>query len=187
MIDPTNRTTIMIYSNNLIDLLMVCQMVSPTSSNVLSQFTYNSQHLPLRVVDAAGQTNSFGYNTNGLLLTATNALGETATLNYDTNSYLTDIVVGKSPLFATNSFTYDGYGRLRTSTDTAGYTLTFDYDALDRPTKVTYPDGTYDQVVYRLLDPVLRKDRRGHWAATTYDPLRRVTDIQDSLGERVGS
>src|SRR5206468_2235454 len=79
MIDPTNRTTIMIYSNNLIDLLKVCQMVSPTSSNVLAQFTYNSQHLPLSVIDAAGQTNSFGYNTNGLLLAATNALGETAT------------------------------------------------------------------------------------------------------------
>ncbi len=81
----------------------------------------------------------------------------------------------------TNSFSYDGYGRIRSTSDSEGYTLTFDYDAMDRPTKITYPDNTFEQVVYRWLDPVLRKDRRGHWSATTYDPLRRVTDVQDSL------
>src|SRR5207245_1039412 len=51
----------------------------------------------------------------------------------------------------------------------------------NRPTQITYPDNTFDQIVYRFLDPVLRKDRRGHWTSTSYDALRRVTEIQDSL------
>jgi YD repeat-containing protein len=82
---------------------------------------------------------------------------------------------------ATTGFTYDGTNRVRTVTDAEGYSVTFDYDALDRPLKVTYPDGTFEQIVYKNLDPVLQKDRRGHWTATYYDALRRVTDAQDAL------
>ncbi len=108
-------------------------------TNVLGQFTYNSQHLPLMAVDAAGQTNYFGYNTNGQLTAITNALNQVTTLSYDTNACLTNIL-GALP-GATANFTYDGYGRLQTATDSEGYTVTYDYDALNRPTKVTYPDG----------------------------------------------
>ena len=48
-------------------------------------------------------------------------------------------------------------------------------------TKISHPDGTYEQIVYQYLDPVLRRDRRGHWTSTSYDTLRRVRDIRDSL------
>jgi RHS repeat-associated protein len=66
-------------------------------------------------------------------------------------------------------------------TDSEGYTVTYDYDALDRRVKVSYPDGTFEQIVYKWQDPILRKDRRGHWTQIVYDPLRRITDIQDAL------
>jgi len=49
-------------------LLEVRQAVGATNE-LLSRFTYNSQHLPLTAVDAAGQTNTFGYSANGQLLT----------------------------------------------------------------------------------------------------------------------
>jgi YD repeat-containing protein len=62
---------------------------------------------------------------------------------------------------ATTSFTYDGYGRLRTTRDADSYPTTTDYDALDRPTRVTYPDSTYEETTYDRLDAVQRRDRRG--------------------------
>jgi RHS repeat-associated protein len=136
----------------------------------------------LTAADAAGQTNYFAYNAFGELTAITNALNQVTTMAYDTNGYLTNIT-GALP-GATTSFTYDGYGRVHTVTDSQGYTLTTYYDAADRPTKVTYPDGTFAQVVYSRLDPILAKDRRGHWSTRLYDPLRRVTDTVDALGRR---
>jgi RHS repeat-associated protein len=183
VIDPTNRTTGFVYDANNVDLLQVYQMVGTTSSNVLGQFTYNSQHLPLTTVDAAGKTSFFGYNTNGQLLALTNALNEIVLLKYNTNGYLTNIVTGTTTsLLSTNKFTYDGYGRVRTVTDPLGYTVTASYDAADRPTNITYLDGTYQQVVYNFLDPVLARDRNGHWTSMAYDPLRHLTDMYDNLG-----
>jgi len=189
LVDPIGRTTTNAYATNNIDLTATYQQVNSTNQ-LLARFTYNTAHLPLTAIDASGKTNFFGYNSFGQLISATNALNETLTLNYNSTNYLTNIVRGKvtgsghsltyTPV-ATNSFTYDAYGRLRTATDFDGYAFTFDYDALDRPTKITYPDSSFEQIVYRALDPVLRKDRRGHWTQTTYDSLRRVTDVQDSL------
>ncbi|TAL04809.1 MAG: hypothetical protein EPO07_04705, partial [Verrucomicrobia bacterium] len=188
--DPSGRVSTNTYASNGIDLTELRQKVG-TGTQLLAKFTYNSLHLPLTAVDAAGQTTSFGYNSSGQITAATNALDETLAVNYNTNSYPTNVIWGKlTPgnghsftwaALKTNSFTWDGYGRVRTATDEAGYTLTFDYDAADRPTKITYPDNTFEQVVYRFLDPVLNKDRRGHWTAMSYDQLRRVTDVQDSL------
>src|SRR6202044_1326294 len=83
---------------------------------------------------------------------------------------------------STNFFTYDGFGRLRTTADPLGYTLTYSYDNLDRVTNVTYMDGTYQQVIYDKLDPVLVRDRDGHWVAKVYDPLRHLTDVYDNAG-----
>ena len=37
--------------------------------------------------------------------------------------------------------------------DAAGQTNTFGYNALDQITKVTYPDETYEQIVYDKLHP----------------------------------
>ena len=186
MIDPVGRTTLYTYATNNIDLLSAAQL-NAGATNLLAQYTYNSQHLPLTSVDAAGQTNFFGYNTSGQLIAMTNALMETVSLNYTTNGYLTNVIAGVISnstwqALSTNGFTYDGYGRMRTVTDPLGYTVTTSYDAADRPTNITYMDGTYQQTVYNYLDPVLQRDRDGHWTAMAYDPLRHLTDTYDNLG-----
>jgi RHS repeat-associated protein len=178
--DPTNRVTGFIYDTNNIDLLQMYQKVSATSSNVLGSFTYNAAHLPLTAVDAAGQTNFFGYNAYGQLTALTNALGQTVTMAYDADGYLTNIL-GSLP-GSTTAFTYDDYGRVRTVTDSEGNSITTSYDAADRATNVTYLDGSYEQVVYNYLDPVLTRDRNGHWTAMQYDSLRHLTDTYDNGG-----
>jgi RHS repeat-associated protein len=178
-VDPAGRTTLFTYDSNEMDLLQVQQQNGGTT-DLLAQFTYNSQHLPLTAVDAAGQTNCFGYNASGQLVAATNALGQTLSLAYDANGYLTNIT-GALPE-AVTSFTYDGFGRVQTVTDSQGYTVAYDYDALDRPTKVTYPDASYEQIAYENLDPVLTRDRMGRWTAQTYDALRHLMAVEDALG-----
>ncbi len=186
--DPTNRVTGFIYDpTNNIDLLETYQMVSATSSNILNRYTYNASHLPLTFIDSSGLTNFYGYNQHGQLTAMTNSLKETISLIYDTNGYLTNLITGvvsngTYQSTGTNKFTYDAYGRINTTCDTIGYTTAYSYDADDRVTNITYMDGTYQQTVYNELDPILTRDRNGHWTASVYDALQRLTDTYDNAG-----
>lgn len=181
-VDPVGRTTLYNYASNQIDLLEVRQKTGPASSDRLALLTYNSQHLPLTMVDAAGQTYRATYNAQGQPLTLSDPLGETTTLSYDTNGYLLSI---DGALPGTNDvirFSYDGFGRMRTTTDTEGYTRAFEYDALDRLTRRTYPDGTYEQYVYDRLDLAATCDRLGRWTTNTFNAIRKIVQTRDPLG-----
>ena len=67
-------------------------------------------------------------------------------------------------------------------TDSAGYALLYDYDNLERVTKLTFPDGIFEQTIYNRLDPEQHRDRLGRWTYTTYDALRRPVSTYDALG-----
>lgn len=179
VVDPLGRTTVYRYDTNLVDLLEIRQTAGV--DDLLQSRTYNSQHLPLTVADGSGHTNVYTYNSSGQILTATNPRHETTTHNYATNGYLQSI---DGPLPGTNdttSFTYDGYGRLRTRTDSEGYTLTYEYDALDRRTRTTYPDATFEENTYSRLDRVASRDRNGRITQYGYDTLRHLTSVEDPL------
>jgi RHS repeat-associated protein len=135
------------------------------------------------MTDAAGQTSMVTYNAFGQVLTVTNPKNETTTNAYDSAGYLQSVT---GPITgATTSYTYDSYGRIRTVTDSDGYTVTTDYDGLDRPTRVAYPDGTYEDTTYDRLDAVGRRDRLGRWTRLTVDALQRVLATRDPLGRTV--
>ncbi|HTS18573.1 MAG TPA: RHS repeat-associated core domain-containing protein [Verrucomicrobiae bacterium] len=189
--DPLGRQTVYLYdTNNNIDLLQTQQAeISGSTTNfaTLSQFTYNSQHLPTSATDASGQTGTFTYNQYGQLTSVTNPLGQSATMFYDGDGYLTN-VVGAVP-GATTSLGYarDGgghvlFGRPTSITDSEGYSINLAYDAMDRVTNVTYPDGTTYQTLYNNLDPVATKDRLGRWTRSSYDADRRLVAVTDALG-----
>jgi len=183
--DPLGRAAIYNSYANGIDLQEIRQ-VNGQNTELLRSFTYNTQHQPLTVTDAAGQTTTYTYNAAGQVLTITTppragiSENRTTTYTYDTNGYLQTVtgpVTG-----ATTTYTYDGYGRIRTAADSESYAVTYDYDALDRPTKATYPDGTYHQTVYNRLDPEQLRDRNGNWTHIFNDALRRVVAVRDALG-----
>src|SRR5262249_46174294 len=96
--DPLGRIFSYVYANNGFDLLEVRQ-TRAGNNELLARMTYNGQHRPLTVVDAAGQANTFTYNARGQPLTATNPKGETVNHTYDTNGYL---VAVDGPLPGTN-------------------------------------------------------------------------------------
>ena len=88
------------------------------------------------------------------------------------------------PLPGTNDTvkaTYDAYGRTRTATDVSGYTLTFDYDNLDRITRITHPDSTFEQITYDRLDPIAFQDRAGRQTLFEYNNMRQMTKKTDPL------
>jgi YD repeat-containing protein len=188
--DPAGRVTSYVYDANGIDLLEVRQQTGGINE-LLSSYTYNSQHLPLTAKDASGQMTTYTYNAAGQVRTITNAKSEVTTYNYDANGYLQNIV-GALP-GAITSFAYDGFGRLRTTTDSEGYAVTIDYDAIGgdptktmgRVAKVTYPDGTYEGATYDRLDPEWTRDRLGRWSRKFYDALRHVVATQDALNRIV--
>src|SRR4029453_9270019 len=153
----------------------------------LASYTYNLQHLPLTITDALGKVTTYTYNTQGQVLTVLTpkaqgqSQGATTTFTYNPNGYLTQ-VSGPAP-GANTTFTYDAYGRRRTVTDPAGLVLTYDYDNVDRVTKVTYPDTTYEQTTYNRLDAEKRRDRLGRTTQTGYDAIRRPVMTRDALGQ----
>jgi len=179
VIDPMGRETDLTYDpSNLIDVIQVSQKNS-SGKDVLASYTYFSNHLPKTYTDASGQTTSYTYNSFGEILTVTDSKNETTTLAYDSSGYLKSItgpVTG-----ATTTFAYDAYGRVGSVTDSDGYSVGVAYDPADRPTKVTYPDGTYNQVIFNLLDPEWTRDRLGQWSLSLYDPLRRLILTRDPL------
>ncbi len=178
-IDPAGRTFKYSYDSNKVDLLEVRQKRGSTNE-LLAKFTYNSQHLPLTSKNASGLTTSYTYNNAGQLLTIKNPKKEVTTLDYDSKGYLKSIT--GAVLGFVVRFAYDVFGRVKTITDPEGYTITTDYDFLDRPTVITYPDSTYEQIVYDRLDVVHKRDRLGRWSHVIYDSLDRASARIDALG-----
>jgi RHS repeat-associated protein len=195
MTDPLGRVTTYVYAANGIDLLTVYQR-NPAGASLdpegqhadkIAALTYNAQHEPLTTTGASGKTTVYVYYPNGQVHTITNAKNEATTFAYDASGYLQSIT---GPIAgAITQFAYDGFGRLRTTTDSEGYTITVDYDAIggdstksmDRVAKVTYPDGTYEEITYDRLDPEWTRDRLGRWSQNFYDALRRLVVTQDPL------
>jgi len=180
-IDPLGRTFSYLYASNGIDLLEVRQ-TRLGNNELLSRMTYNSQHRPLTTVGANGQTNTFTYNARGQLLIEINPKGETTAYTYDTNGYLMAV---DGPLPGTNDVitaTYDALGRTVTKTDESGYTLMFEHDAMDRVTRITHPDSSFEQFTYDRLDVAVVKDRAGRQTLFEFDDVRQMKKKTDPLG-----
>jgi RHS repeat-associated protein len=180
-IDPLGRTFSLIYATNGIDLLEIRQ-TRAANDELLARVSYNTQHLPVTVVDAAGQTNWFTYNARGQLLTATDQKGQTTTFVYDADGHL-GIVNGPLPDSADRILlNYDIYSRVRAITDSSGYRVDLEYDDMDRLTRMTYPDGTFVVYTYDRLDLATVRDRAGREALFECDSMRHLKKTTDPLG-----
>lgn len=189
-VDPLGRVINYKYAGNEVDLLEV----RGPNNDLLAKITYDDQHRPLTQTDASGRTTTFSYGSQPKVQTVTNAKGEVTTYRYGNAAgavgagyYLVEI---DGPLAGNQdrtTFTYLN-GNLRTSTRYEGptsadqYTLTYDFDALNRLTRVTYPDGTFEENVYSKLDVQWRRDRGGKWTYSLHDSLGQLALERDPAG-----
>ncbi|GHT92823.1 hypothetical protein FACS1894116_03670 [Betaproteobacteria bacterium] len=103
-IDPLGRETKYDYAANGIDLTRA-QQKTATGWDTLIEITWNTQHRPLTVKDAAGRITQYTYNAAGQLTSQTNALNQTTSYSYDAAGRLTQI---KNPLnHVESTYTYD--------------------------------------------------------------------------------
>jgi RHS repeat-associated protein len=188
--DPMGRSTSYVYAANGFDLEEVRQTTG-ASNELLLKTTYDSfKHLPLTETDAAGQVTTYTYTIDSQIQTRKNAKNETTTYTYGGTVSAGYLETVKSPPFnsvsAITRFTYDSAKRIRTITDPDSYVVTIDYDNLDRKTKVTYPDATFEQFGYTdngsgamTLDLTASRDRRGLWTYRHYNANRQMDSITD--------
>jgi len=185
--DPMGRTIYMEYdSANQIDLLRVwrknaasCDIPNgiKTGCDLLAEYNYNPQHLPLTYTDAAKQLTQYGYNLWGQPLTITNALNQVTKFTYieDTanpNYRRLQTISRANRILA--SFTYDIVGRVKTARDAGGYVLAYGYDNLDRLLKTTYPDNTFEQLTYDKMEVGTKKDRMDRVTTYKYNAIRQL-------------
>jgi RHS repeat-associated protein len=175
-IDPKGRETTFIYFPNGLDLKEVHQERGATT-DLLASYTYWPNRRPQTVTDGAGQTTQFTYNGFGQIKTIQDVQGHVTTANYDPIGYLQGFT-GPDPAVTLN-LEYDEYGRIRKVRNSDNYTIDTVYDALNRPTQFTYPDGTYEQTIYTLLNVEWTRDRLGRWTHTYFNSIGQVVGVED--------
>ena len=168
------RTNSYVYSANGMDLL---EAIGPDGV-VNEAIAYDSSHQPLFLTNALGEVIRYTYNTNGQRTSTTLPSGLVATNIYGANGFRAqEISVG----FSTNSYTYTN-GLVYTHTDERGLTVTNTWDALQRPTKVSYSDGTSESYTYNKLDLAKKIDRMGFVTGYGYNAIRQKIFETNALG-----
>ncbi|MBL4606614.1 MAG: putative Ig domain-containing protein, partial [Pseudomonadales bacterium] len=141
----------------------------PVDTNPVSRsssFTYNGNGQILTIDGPRTDVNditTFEYDVQGNRTKTINALGqETHFTAYDASGRLLSMT---DPNGVITQLNYDPRGRLL-SRIVAGITTNFEYDGVGQLTKITLPNNA--ELNY------------------TYDGARRLTDIEDNLGNRIG-
>jgi len=168
------RTNSYVYSTNGVDLL---RHVGPDGV-VQAAYAYTNNHQVLFMTNALGEVTSYTYNTNEQVTSIMLPNGLVTTNIYGNDGYLAQqIVIGIS----TNSYTHTN-GLVYTHTDERGLTVTNTWDALERLTRVAYPDGTSIAYTYSNLDLVRIVDRMGYTNSYGYNSIRQKITETNALG-----
>jgi RHS repeat-associated protein len=103
------------------------------------QYAYNPFDEVTSITDPLGNTTLFTYDGNGNRLTVTDANQNTTTYTYNN---MDSVQTRKDPLGNQSGAQYDLKGNLSQTTDRKGQVTTYAYDGLNRPTLVSYADGS---------------------------------------------
>jgi RHS repeat-associated protein len=178
-IDPVGRETRYDYAKNGIDLLRARQKTAE-GADTLIEMTWNAQHRPLTVKNAAGRLTQLTWNAAGQLTAMTDAQsGHNREYRYDPQGRLAQIIDPQGKIQA--QYTWDAAGNLASETDSEGRTLKHHYDALNRRTKTHHPDGTATEYTWNKLDLARIKDRHGKTIDIQYDAARQPVAVRDAL------
>ena len=156
----------------------------------LGSASYNTNHQPLQMFDAANNKTTFSYTAWGAPSTVTTYDGNVQQ-DQITYYYGTQPGPNLNRLTGVNldgafqaSYTYDLSGRVASMTDARGVVVSYQYNDLDNVTRVSYPDNTSETIAYNCCSlPSQVTDRSGRSTYYGYDNLKRLVGVQDADGK----
>lgn len=168
---PANQyMTTYTYAANNIDLVKVTDYFHDDAHPAL-QIGYDGDRNVTSVADGLGRTTTRSYNQFGQVATVTDPNTQVRTFNYGDAHRLTSVTQNGNTLRA---IVPDAVGRVGNATNTNGYTLSYTYDGLNRPLRVTYPDGSYTENQWDCCHLGSQRDRAGNVTTFTYDQVNRL-------------
>lgn len=118
--------------------------------------------------DEEGRPTYYSYDQGGTGYLASIADAESNTISF-VRDYAGRILQQVDPLGHTNSMTYNEDGFLLTQTDPLGRTTTYTRDTNNLPTRIDYPDGSYEEWSYNAYgQPLTNRLRNGGLVTYTY-------------------
>ena len=187
--------------------LNIVKRVSEPLLRTTMEFDANGNVLSRTIQATTDANGSQGFNA------ALTGKSRTWTYTYNSVGQVLTEAGPRTDVVVKTTYTYDAAGNIKTVTNPAGHVTTFDsYDANGRPTMITGPNGqitrfsylprgwlqstsvtdagsslvqttsyTYDDVGQMLS--VTMPDQTATYY--TYDAAHRLTDVQDSLGNKI--
>ena len=168
-IDPVGNTVSFTYNGDR------NQTSSTDGNGVTSTFTY----------DAAGNQLTYARPDVGVFITTYNEFNEPTSvldpegrltqLNYDQRGNLVELI---SAAGVRSTFTRDTRGRPIESTDQFGLVTTYEYSEFAEPTRINFPDGTFQAVVYSGLGVITSAtNEQGHTTLLHADQSGRIVSL----------
>jgi YD repeat-containing protein len=180
------RTNILTYATNNIDLLTVTNAIGVQTANN----AYNNYHEVLTNYNALGEMTVFNYNGNLQLASVALPTGLITTNTYFTSGSSSNhlnqtidyaVVGGSTNYYRTNSYTWTN-DLVWTHTDPLGLLTSNTWDNLQRIVRVDYPDGTAVVNAYANLDLVQTTDRLGYTTSSGYNTIRQLVAVTNANG-----
>ncbi|MGB2853364.1 MAG: RHS repeat-associated core domain-containing protein [Dehalococcoidia bacterium] len=174
--DPLGNSITMAYDydDNLVS------EISPLGEE--TRYAYDARCNLTRITCPMGRSTAMEYDPRGQLDAILHGDGNRTAFSYDSFG---NRIATTGPLGNTERRSYDRYGlNLTAITDPLGNTTEYEYDANSRLTKVTHPDGTTNEYLYDCCAGTSTTDENGRELTFSRDPLRRVMERADAMGNR---
>jgi RHS repeat-associated protein len=150
------------------------KLLAMTSSDQVSQWTYNQIGRLLTSTTPEGHTTAYQYDLANRLAQVIDPETNVTQYQYDEAGRPKSLVDGNGDIPAT--YTYTPNGLLATVKDAGNNVTTYTYDRYDRLERITYPDGTFEALVWDAARRLTSRTTRAGQAITHgYDNLDRLT------------
>lgn len=159
----------------------VTQYLDALNNTWLSE--YDSKGNKLRSESPGGRIQQSLYNGLGQKTQSTDPMGNVTKREYDLFGNIKKVT---DPEDTITTFGYDSNGiNLTSITDHSGNTTSFTYDANRRQTRVTHPDGTYQETLYDCCAAIGVRNENGDTRTISRSPSLKILSESDYLGNQV--